>query len=535
MISVRKNYTEPPPILSSDLCKAAVEDILRRKALLGHPNMTLLLNSDLLYKLEETYKGKCAFCEKKISVAHSSLLVSHYRPYNHYYWLTYEWSNLFPTCEDCFTFRENIFPVAHDENRFLSPPQDTNLWNSAYALKEIPLMLNPEIDATDAFFYFDIDGKIKPHNQHIRAQTSINVFRLNQGYGVIGRKKKINHFIHLFHEKLKDFLSEFEDGKHEKTQAQQFFGGLIADLILSAQPEAEYSLLGKDMIKNFDYYFIQTLENSLQKETLEAAFYSCLSLKANSAAKKIVMQTDDKQTEQYYSFEKIVINNIKCFDEITIKYAEENQKNVLLLVGSNGSGKSSILQLAALAFAGVHKPPADYAWEGVIKDEQKKADFHIHTKQNDGDEVSVMRFEIDHYDIIHCKSNKDFYDSVRRLTLVLAYGSGRNLGKSDGLRYKNFEGIASLFGENRFLKSLNDEHTQVIVSEQFELLKTLINRIIQKIYQRDEFHLESFSSRDFYFKTSTGGFTTLNSLSDGFQTIFSWFFDMLIRMEEANY
>jgi predicted ATP-binding protein involved in virulence len=118
---------------------------------------------------------------------------------------------------------------------------------------------------------------------------------------------------------------------------------------------------------------------------------------------------------------------------------------------------------------------------------------------------------------------------------VLAYGTGRSHAQSDGLSYKNFEGIASLFGENRFFKSLFDEDVQMIIGEKFEEYKNLINQIFGKIYENEEIRLESFSSREFYFKTLTGGLTTLNSLSDGAQTLFSWFFDMLIRVVQDGY
>jgi uncharacterized protein (TIGR02646 family) len=525
----------PPKILFSETAENSVNDILRRKALLGHPNMRILLNEELLYELEKIFNSKCAFCERKISVAHSTLFVGHYRPYAAYYWLVYEWTNIFPLCEDCFCFREQQFPIANEENRLKLPPENRIEWAASYALKEVPLIINPDIDAAEHYFYFDRDGKILPVNQHIRALTSINIFKLNQGFSVIGRRKKISEFIRIFHTKLQDFLLSYPQGNDDKNIAQEFFGNAISLLTLNAEHKAEFPTLGKDLIKNFDYYFIQTLSNENLKKTLESAFYSCLSLKANSAARKIVMQTDDKPLEQFYSFESIQIRNIKCFDDIQIAWHDVLNKKILLLVGSNGSGKSSVLQLIALALSGVHKPPAQYAWDEVIKNPQLTAQFSIKTTQNGGNETSEMLFEVDKFDIIHCRSHKEFYESVKRHTLVLAYGTGRSHAQSDGLSYKNFEGIASLFGENRFFKSLFDEDVQMIIGEKFEEYKNLINQIFGKIYENEEIRLESFSSREFYFKTLTGGLTTLNSLSDGAQTLFSWFFDMLIRVVQDGY
>jgi len=67
----------------------------------GHPDK-------VRHDLEELYFGKCAYCETKVTGA--VLRVDHYRPKNRikeeqthtgYYWLGYEWSNLFPACEKC--------------------------------------------------------------------------------------------------------------------------------------------------------------------------------------------------------------------------------------------------------------------------------------------------------------------------------------------------------------------------------------------------------------------------------------------------
>src|SRR3954454_1457494 len=63
--------------------------------------------------LEELFHRKCAYCE--ISTARVDWEVEHYRPKGRvaerqghpgYYWLAYDWDNLFPSCTFCNQHRK---------------------------------------------------------------------------------------------------------------------------------------------------------------------------------------------------------------------------------------------------------------------------------------------------------------------------------------------------------------------------------------------------------------------------------------------
>lgn len=102
-------------------------------------------------KLIRIQYGKCCFCEGKVTdVAHGD--VEHFRPKGGYrqkssddlakpgyYWLAYEWSNLFLSCQICNQrFKKNLFPLVSSDNRALSHHDDIG--------NEEPLFIDPAAD-----------------------------------------------------------------------------------------------------------------------------------------------------------------------------------------------------------------------------------------------------------------------------------------------------------------------------------------------------------------------------------------------------
>jgi uncharacterized protein (TIGR02646 family) len=95
--------------------------------------------------------GKCAFCEAKID-ANQYGDVEHFRPkgavadpatgqltWPGYWWLAYDWSNLFYGCQLCNqAFKKNHFPLVDPAARARGPEDDL--------AAEAPLLLNPEHD-----------------------------------------------------------------------------------------------------------------------------------------------------------------------------------------------------------------------------------------------------------------------------------------------------------------------------------------------------------------------------------------------------
>ena len=98
--------------------------------------------------LRQAQHSKCAFCESLFThIEYGD--IEHFRPkggykqresdalrYPGYYWLAYEWSNLFYSCQLCNQqFKKNLFPLRDNRSRARPRKRDTS--------KEKPLLVDP--------------------------------------------------------------------------------------------------------------------------------------------------------------------------------------------------------------------------------------------------------------------------------------------------------------------------------------------------------------------------------------------------------
>lgn len=109
--------------------------------------------------LIESQHDKCAFCESKIThISYGD--VEHFRPkaaYRQkandplttpgYYWLAYEWDNLFLACQLCNQrHKKNLFPLANPAERATSHRHN--------AEQEHPLFIDPALDDPEEYISF---------------------------------------------------------------------------------------------------------------------------------------------------------------------------------------------------------------------------------------------------------------------------------------------------------------------------------------------------------------------------------------------
>lgn len=126
--------------------------------------------------------GKCCFCERIISTDGD---VEHFRPKQAYkqsageplqrpgyYWLAYEWENLYLACPGCNQrHKQNLFPLQNPSERAISHHHDINL--------EQPLFIDPGKEDPEKIigfrgeFAYAIEGNLK-------GQTTIESLKLNE-------------------------------------------------------------------------------------------------------------------------------------------------------------------------------------------------------------------------------------------------------------------------------------------------------------------------------------------------------------------
>jgi len=145
--------------------------------------------------LEKLFHGKCAYCETKIT-APADWDVEHFRPKGRvaersdhpgYYWLAYEWFNLYPSCQHCnqrrkdrprwgdLTYaeaggKEDQFPLSDEGTRAMGPGDDLR--------RERRLLLDPCDDQPEDHLRYTVDGQIVAVAGDQQGEVSIEVFHL---------------------------------------------------------------------------------------------------------------------------------------------------------------------------------------------------------------------------------------------------------------------------------------------------------------------------------------------------------------------
>lgn len=145
--------------------------------------------------------GKCCFCESKIThIAYGD--VEHFRPkagYRQepgdplgrpgYYWLAYEWSNLFLACELCNQrFKECLFPLREPSQRATCHEHDVS--------REGPLLIDPARESPQDHLSFR--GEIAyPIGGDLMGATTIEVLGLNREPLVERRRDRLEYLRRL--------------------------------------------------------------------------------------------------------------------------------------------------------------------------------------------------------------------------------------------------------------------------------------------------------------------------------------------------
>jgi len=163
MIRVNKRGTPPVVLISRGYpaAKAHCDAYDRgvREFSSDDSHSSIYAASEVKIALREDQHRKCAFCESRFDhIGYGD--VEHFRPKAGfkqretdklkrpgYYWLAYDWANLFYSCQLCNQqFKRNLFPLADDRTRARSHVADI--------ANEQPLLINPATHDPAAFLGF---------------------------------------------------------------------------------------------------------------------------------------------------------------------------------------------------------------------------------------------------------------------------------------------------------------------------------------------------------------------------------------------
>ncbi len=185
---------------------------------------------------------KCCYCEKNIADEHGA--VEHYRPkgnyktadgttyYPGYYWLAFQWSNLFLVCDKCNNAKGTKFPIVDEAKRATNHHKDI--------AHEAPLLINPSGPDNPRQHIGFRNERPVPLNDSLAGKTTIADCSLNRSTLNEKRKQLIDNL-----EIRVDVLYDAENRTPDIVDKAKTY------LKKAMEPEAEFSAMAQDYIKQF--------------------------------------------------------------------------------------------------------------------------------------------------------------------------------------------------------------------------------------------------------------------------------------------
>lgn len=152
--------------------------------------------------LIELQDYKCCFCEAKIGHIDDGD-IEHFRPKAGwvqseepinkpgYYWLAYEWDNLFLSCTKCNQRnKKNYFPLITPERRAINHNYNIN--------DEDPIFIHPVLEDPENFIEFDNETPIAKENNQ-RGSMTIKILALDRELLNEDRREQLNKIYDIYY------------------------------------------------------------------------------------------------------------------------------------------------------------------------------------------------------------------------------------------------------------------------------------------------------------------------------------------------
>ncbi len=190
--------------------------------------------------LKKAQHQKCCFCERKEEIGD----VEHFRPKSHYYWLAYDWDNLFFCCPTCNrSYKKDFFPMFDESKRAHSHLDEISL--------EEPLFIHPE--KNDPEKYIEYRG-YKPHaiNNNKKGRITIQKTGLDRDFFSEDRYQWYQMYKTVY-ESIETLSTLLKNGKIEPAMKQEFKNQLIRNqkkLEDAQKDKAQYASMIRCAVKD---------------------------------------------------------------------------------------------------------------------------------------------------------------------------------------------------------------------------------------------------------------------------------------------
>ncbi len=478
-------------------------------------------------EIASVFNRKCAYCESSIG-ATSVNTIDTFRPKSgsrnlnnefspeHYWWLAYEWENLYLSCQLCnVKYKRDWFPV--EGIRAMVTAKGALLQN------EKPLLVDPCIDIPEEHLQFNSNGQCSGLTE--KGHITIEILGLNRLELVDARLKSAENFrirLDLYTAKLTPKIT---------SDLKKYVSELFSDFTKQEYAAMLRSVFKEWYINNADVWdrSVSSKKGAKPRSKEMLKEMAPPMMEAAAPIQNLDTLNDQLSTIKRFSIKAIEIENFRSIEKLRLEVMPANEidsrESWLLLLGDNGIGKSSILQAIALTLAGKEQLKNTDISPGEILKRGKENGF-----------VKVYSYEHTAPIELHF-TDKEFVSTLEDPPIfILAYGATRLLpmGKlqydpGHRTKYANvlnlFNYSVSLLDVKAWLSGVDSkEFEQRIAPALFDLLDMNEGELL--IVDEGELKIQGYD----------GNFT-LDELSDGYKGMIALACDIMqtLSVDTAGY
>lgn len=470
---------------------------------------------EVLGRLRQLFHDKCAYCETRLLGQEG---LDRFRPKagalglkrdfwpDHYWWLAYRWENLYAACAKCNQVKGPKFPVAGKRIRIAAIGKALD--------REQRLLIDPCLDNPAEDLEFLEDGTVRPRTQ--KGDVTIGVLELNRSTLVaarMGAALAISSFSKRVPTRALSASLPWKDPVEKVLEAlgrgtsDETWAPAIREMRIAVSADGAHAAAARAQVRRW-----------LDQQSLKVGGARGPVRPSSRATRHTRLRT--------HFLTDIELRNFRGLAELKLTFPPGDRAGApwVVLLGENGTGKSSILQAIATVLAGSRKRegitlrPSGALRHGALRG-------HVRLHLSGGDGPLGLAFE---------RGARRFtYQGTPPNRVVLAYGATRllprdnRIEKSSGqVRVRNlFDPFRPLLDADRWLGRLDRPTFDYVARALKDVLSLPRSSRLRTVRRRDGMGVQL---------ALFGTPLSLEQLSDGYQSVLGLTCDIIAGLMSGH-